>query len=96
MLFSKFFIEKNLCKFPLVYANLRILCGAKDWEKQTFLKTIRPRWAVVEIGANLGYFTNLFQTLVGTNGQVHAFEPVPSTFQQLKRSFPKGTNNCTL
>jgi len=96
MLFSKFFIEKNLCKFPLVYAYLRILCGAKDWEKQTFLKTIRPRWTVVEIGANLGYFTNLFQILVGTNGQVHAFEPVPSTFQQLQNSLPKGNNHCTL
>ena len=96
MLFSKFLIEKNLCKFPLFYANLRTLCGAKDWEKQTFLKTIRPRWTVVEIGANLGYFTSLFQTLVGTNGQVHAFEPVPATFQQLQNSLPKGSNHCTL
>jgi len=96
MLFSKFLIEKNLCKFPLVYANIRFLCGAKDWEKQTFLKTIRPRWNVVEIGANLGYFTNLFQTLVGSNGQVHAFEPVPSTFQRLQNSLLKGSNHCTL
>lgn len=96
MLFSKSFIEKYLCKFPLAYANLRILFGAKDWEKQAFLKTIRPRWTVVEIGANLGYFTNLFQTLVGTSGQVHAFEPVPSTFQQLKSSIPKVSNHCKL
>ena len=96
MLLSKYFIEKNLCKFPLAYANLRIICGAKDWEKQTFLKTIRPRWTVVEIGANLGYFTKLFQALVGNNGQVHAFEPVPSTFQQLQSSLPKGSNHCTL
>ena len=96
MLLSKYFIEKNLCKFPLAYANLRIICGAKDWEKQTFLKTIRPRWTVVEIGANLGYFTKLFQALVGNNGQVHAFEPVPSTFQQLQSSLPRGSNHCTL
>jgi FkbM family methyltransferase len=96
MLFSKFFIEKNLCKFPLAYANLRTLCGAEDWEKQIFLKTIRPGWTIIDIGANLGYFTNLFQTLVGTNGQVHAFEPVPSTFKQLQSSLPKGSNHCTL
>jgi FkbM family methyltransferase len=80
----------------LAYAHLRTLYGAKDWEKQTFLKTIRPGWTVVEIGANLGYFTNLFQALVGTNGQLHAFEPVPSTFQQLQSSLPKGGNHCTL
>jgi FkbM family methyltransferase len=88
--------EKILCKFPLAYAHLRALCGAKDWEKQTFLNTIKPEWIVIEIGANLGYFTNLFQALVGTNGQLHAFEPVPSTFQQLQSTLPKGRNNCTL
>lgn len=96
MHFAKRSFEKILCKFPLAYAHLRTLCGAKDWEKQTFLKTIRPRWTVLEIGANLGYFTNLFQALVGTNGQLHAFEPVPSTFQQLQSSLPKGRNHCTL
>jgi len=96
MHFAKRSSEKILCKFPLAYAHLRTLCGARDWEKQTFLKTIRPGWTIVEIGANLGYFTNLFQTLVGSNGQVHAFEPVPSTFQQLQSSLPKGSNHCTL
>ena len=96
MHFAKRSFEKILCKFPLAYAHLRTLCGAKDWEKQTFLKTIRPGWTIVEIGANLGYFTNLFQILVGTNGQLHAFEPVPSTFQQLQSSLPKGSNHCTL
>jgi FkbM family methyltransferase len=96
MHFAKRSFEKILCKFPLAYAHLRMLCGAKDWEKQTFLKTIRPEWTVVEIGANLGYFTNLFQMLVGTNGQLHAFEPVPSTFQQLQSFLPKESIHCTL
>ena len=90
MHFSKRCLEKILCGFPLAYAHLRNLYGAKDWEKQTFLKTIKPGWSVVEIGANLGYFTNLFQILVGTNGQLHAFEPVPSTFQKLESSLAKG------
>ena len=96
MHFAKRSFEKILCKFPLAYAHLRALCGAKDWEKQTFLNTIKPEWIVIEIGANLGYFTNLFQALVGTNGQLHAFEPVPSTFQQLQSTLPNGRNNCTL
>ena len=96
MHFAKRSFEKILCKSPLAYAHLRTLYGAKDWEKQTFLKTIRPGWTVVEIGANLGYFTNLFQMLVGTNGQLHAFEPVPSTFQQLQSSLPRGSNHCIL
>ncbi len=95
MHFSKKSFEKILCRFPLAYAHLRNLCGAKDWEKQTFLKTIRPGWTLIEIGANLGYFTNLFQSIVGSRGQVHAFEPVPSTFQQLQNTLSKSRNNCT-
>lgn len=96
MQFSKKSVEKLLCRFPRAYAHLRNLCGAKDWEKQTFLRTIRPEWTVVEIGANLGYFTNLFQILVGPNGKLHAFEPVPSTFKQLESCISNGKNNCTL
>jgi FkbM family methyltransferase len=86
MHFAKRSFEKILCKFPLVYAKFRTLCGSKDWEKQTFLTTIRHRWIVVEIGANQGYFTSLFQKLVGKKGSVHAFEPIHSTFKLLKES----------
>ena len=96
MSFSKRSVEKILCRFPRAYAHLRNLCGTKDWEKQTFLKTIKPGWAIIEIGANLGYFTNLFQMIVGPHGRVEAFEPVPSTFQQLESTISKGRNNCTL
>ena len=95
MQFSKMSVEKLLCRFPRAYAHLRTLCGAKDWEKQAFLKTIRQGWTVIEIGANQGYFTNLFQLLVGSSGIVHAFEPVPSTFQQLENTLSKERNNCT-
>ena len=86
MFFDKNTLETQLCKFPQIYNFIRFLLGAKDWEKQTFLKTIRPGWIVVEIGANQGYFTSLFQKLVGKKGSVHAFEPIHSTFKLLKES----------
>jgi FkbM family methyltransferase len=44
-----------------------------------FLRLVKPGQAVVDIGMHLGYFTALFAQLVGTTGQVHAFEPTPST-----------------
>jgi FkbM family methyltransferase len=34
---------------------------------------------VVDIGMHIGYYTTLFACLVGPQGQVHAFEPTPST-----------------
>ena len=75
---------------------MRKVTGAKDWEKKTFLDTVERNWTVIEIGANQGYFTKLFQKLVGKNGVVHAFEPIPATFQLLKESISRFPKNCYL
>jgi len=37
----------------------------------------------IDVGANIGYFTALGTSLVGKNGQVHAFEPMPDVFKGL-------------
>jgi FkbM family methyltransferase len=39
----------------------------------------------VDVGANVGYVTAVAAGLVGTAGQVHAFEPVPRYFENLAR-----------
>lgn len=75
---------------------MRKITGAKDWEKKTFLETVERNWTVIEIGANQGYFTKLFQKLVGKNGVVHAFEPIPSTFELLKESISNCSKNYYL
>ena len=74
------------CKIPKSYALLRRVFGSTDWEKQTFLKVIHSGFSIVEIGANQGYYTSLFQKLVGKNGTIHAFEPLPTTFELLEGS----------
>ena len=41
---------------------------------------------VIDIGANIGYFTILFAKLVGENGKVYAFEPTNQYFNSLKEN----------
>src|SRR6266508_5855760 len=38
---------------------------------------------VLDVGDHNGYFTLLASDLVGVSGEVHAFEPTPSTFAML-------------
>lgn len=46
---------------------------------------LRPGDVFFDVGANTGYLSAIAAGLVGTRGQVHAFEPVPQYFYQLKR-----------
>ncbi len=47
---------------------------------------IHPGDICLDIGANMGWYTTLFQKLAGDSGRVHSFEPVPPTFELLKRN----------
>jgi FkbM family methyltransferase len=38
----------------------------------------------LDVGANFGWYTTLFAALVGASGTVHSFEPVPSSFEELR------------
>jgi FkbM family methyltransferase len=56
------------------------------------LQHVRPGMVFYDVGAHFGYFTLLASALVGSRGQVHAFEPTPRTYQMLQ-SNAKGHAN---
>ncbi|HCX31114.1 MAG TPA: methyltransferase, partial [Blastocatellia bacterium] len=41
---------------------------------------------VVDIGANVGYYTLIAASVVGASGKVYAFEPEPSNYELLTRN----------
>jgi FkbM family methyltransferase len=44
---------------------------------EALLRTVRPGQVMYDVGANLGYWTLVASRLVGAEGRVVAFEPVP-------------------
>jgi FkbM family methyltransferase len=79
--------------------GFRIQCELEDWLSQhvfvsgsyeentasLFEALIRPGDTVVDVGANLGFFTLLFSSLVGETGAVIACEPMPLALERLRR-----------
>jgi FkbM family methyltransferase len=55
-------------------------------------KIVRKDDICFDVGANIGWYSTLLQTLVGENGSVHAFEPVPSSFETLKANIALNKN----
>jgi FkbM family methyltransferase len=69
----------------------------EPFETELVQRLIRPGDTVLDIGANIGYYTLLFARLVGGSGKVFAFEPDPENFALLKRNVEiNGYRNVTL
>jgi len=58
----------------------------EEFETEIVKKIIKKGDVVVDIGANIGYYTLLFAKLVGNDGKVFAFEPEPTNFELLKKN----------
>lgn len=58
----------------------------EGWLTTFMARRVRPGMAVVDVGANHGYYTLLFACLVGEAGRVAAIEPHPQVAALLRRS----------
>lgn len=55
-------------------------------ETKFFAEKVQPGQVVVDIGANIGYYTLQFARAVGPAGHVYAFEPEAENFELLQRN----------
>jgi FkbM family methyltransferase len=65
-------------------------------ETRFFREQLRPGQVVIDVGANIGYFTLLFARQVGPTGHVYAIEPEPRNFALLQQNIAlNGFRNVT-
>ena len=57
----------------------------EPFETRHIRKFLRPGMTVVDVGANVGYYTWLAADAVGSSGRVLAIEPGPYAFERLRR-----------
>lgn len=61
-------------------------------ETRLVLERLRPGDTVIDVGANIGWYTVLASRVVGEDGLVIAFEPDPTNFALLQRNIE--ANDC--
>jgi FkbM family methyltransferase len=81
---SKMFVLPS--SYDFLSQNLLFGEGHEKFETQIFQKLIAEGMTVVDIGANIGYYTLLAAKLVGNRGKVYAFEPEPKNYSVLVRN----------
>jgi FkbM family methyltransferase len=82
---------------PAVLLGSRIVLDTREYMQRRFYyhcyeapearfleRWLRPGDGVADVGAHVGFFTLLSARLVGANGSVSAFEPIPATFARLR------------
>ncbi len=65
------------------------ITGAYDFEalvETHMLQQIKKGMQILDIGANIGYYTIQFSSRVGNMGQVHAFEPIEYNHKLLSQN----------
>jgi len=76
---------------------LSIIGAYEPFETELMKKEIKKGDVVLDLGANIGYYTLIFAKLVGEEGKVFAFEPEPDNFSLLKKNVEiNGYKNVTL
>ena len=59
----------------------------EQYEQTFYISFLEPSMIAFDIGTNVGEISLLFSRFVGTNGQVHSFEPFKETYDKATKIF---------
>jgi len=67
--------------------GMNIIRGCYERSEVRFIRrVVKPGQTVLDLGANIGFFTIIMASLVGSSGRVYAFEPLSRNADLLERS----------
>ena len=79
--------------FPIYVLCYRAFKACADRaERKLLRRTLSPGDVAVDVGANIGIYTQLLSRWVGPTGLVHSFEPSPENFGRLQSATRKLAN----
>ena len=79
--------------FPIYLLCYRAFKAYTDHaERKLLRRTLSPGDVAVDVGANIGIYTQLLSRWVGPTGLVHSFEPSPENFGRLQSATRKLAN----
>ena len=84
---SKMYI--NLRDEPFLRKTFEAYISTPHWDElttNTFKEVVKEGDVVLDLGANLGYYSLLAARLVGSQGKVYAFEPEPRNYRLLLKN----------
>jgi len=73
-------------RYDAISHELLISGAYESYDTELFKQFTKKGMALVDIGANIGYFTLLASSLVGEKGKVFAFEPEPKNYSLLLKN----------
>jgi FkbM family methyltransferase len=76
---------------PLDSLELSIFQRYEPFETALLTQEIHPGQTVIDVGANIGYYTLLFSKLTGDEGRVFAFEPEPLNYEILSENLARNS-----